>query len=68
MSDPTPQPTPGYRSTEFWAHALITISALIMASGLPDDNVVVRVASLITALLSSMHYTASRTSLKGGEK
>ena len=58
-------PKPGFRSSEFWLSTIATIGGILLASGaLADGSAPAQITGGILAVLASLGYTASRTSLK----
>lgn len=65
MADDTAAPIkPGWKTTEFWLHLLVTVCGLIMASGLPSSNKAVQIAGMVLAGLTSLGYGTQRTIAK----
>ena len=58
-------PKPGYRTTEFWVHAAITLGGLFIASGLvSDDSPIAAAVTTFIAFLSAAIYGKDRVKLK----
>ncbi len=58
-------PKPGFKSSEFWLSTIATIGGILLASGaLADGSAPAQITGGILAVLASLGYTASRTSLK----
>ena len=56
---------PGYKTTEFWATAAVTIIGLLMSSGvIQTGGTWDRAIGLAAAALASMGYSASRAKVK----
>jgi len=59
---------PGWKTTEFWISFIVTIVGLVTASGILEgaepDSWPVKAVGLVTAVLASLGYTASRTNVK----
>ncbi len=76
MTDaPTPNPTTtntqdpaqrrGFTTSEFWLSTIATVAGILLASGaLPEGGTAAQITGGILAVLASLGYTASRTSLK----
>lgn len=56
--------TPGFRSSEFWLSVASMVVGAILAAGLPDDSIVMRVAAMAAVALNALGYTVARTSAK----
>ncbi len=57
--------TPGFKTSEFWKSAVVTLVGLLAASGVfPDDSQFLKIAGLIAAALSSGAYSLSRGNTK----
>ncbi len=65
---PAPTTTPplssGWKTSEFLLSLFASIVGAVLASGLPTDNIVVRVAGVAASVLAAMGYTAGRSKLK----
>ena len=61
---PTTPVKPGYKTTEFWLSVVASAVGLVMASGLPSDNWIIKVAGIAAMVLSALGYTASRSTVK----
>ncbi len=58
---------PGYQTSEFWLSTIATLAGVLLASGaLPEGGTGAQIVGGLLAVLSSLGYTASRTSLKRG--
>ncbi len=58
-------PKPGFKSSEFWLSTIATVGGILLASGaLADGSAAAQITGGILAVLASLGYTASRTSLK----
>lgn len=55
---------PGWKTTEFWLHAISMVVGIVMASGISGDSVVMKVAGMAAMLLSALGYGVQRVSLK----
>lgn len=60
---------PAWKTTEFWLSTIAMLVGLLLASGVfspddPSDAKVLRVLGLVASILSSLGYTAARTSAK----
>jgi hypothetical protein len=56
---------PGYKTTEFWLSLLTVLISAVASSGLfASTSPAARLISIALATLTSLGYTASRTSLK----
>lgn len=68
MNDETPNPVPpkaGYKTTEFWLSAAVTLIGLLAASGvIPVDSPWAKAIGFASAALAAMGYTASRGAVK----
>jgi hypothetical protein len=67
MTDtPTPNPQKaGFRTSEFWLSTIATLAGILLASGaLTEGGTAAQITGGILAVLASLGYTASRTSLK----
>lgn len=69
MSEPQAQPTvtapkPGFKTTEFWLTAVGSIAGLILAAGLEDSHILVKIAGLALTGLSILGYQVTRGSVK----
>ena len=61
----TPPLQPGYKTTEFWLHAIaIALSALFASGAIPTSGTVATIAVIAAAELSALGYTVSRTMVK----
>ena len=55
----------GFTTSEFWLSTIATIGGILLASGaLADGSAPAQITGGILAVLASLGYTASRTSLK----
>jgi uncharacterized membrane protein YjjB (DUF3815 family) len=58
--------TPGWKTSEFWATAIVSLAGLVIASDAFQPNgIVMRIAGLATSALGTLGYVWSRTRLKG---
>ena len=65
---PTPTAKPGWKTSEFWLSSLATVGGILLASGaVAEGTAAAQVVGGILALLASLGYTASRTSIKRGQ-
>jgi len=66
MSEPLPQaPKPGYKTTEFWLTAIVTILGLLTSSGaIGEESMVAKIIGGAMAVLATMGYSASRATTK----
>lgn len=56
---------PGWKTTEFYLSLAATVTGALLASGVVIENKpLVNVLGLVSALLSTLGYTASRTIVK----
>ena len=55
---------PGFKTTEFWMTSVAAVVGIILASGIPTDNVVMQVAGLAALVLSAFGYSVSRGNAK----
>jgi len=67
MSDEKPNKK-GYQTTEFWISLIAILCGVIMSSGLVEDSSTVgKGIGAAMALLATLGYQASRTSVKKAE-
>lgn len=66
MADETPAPPkPGYKTTEFWLTAVVSLVGILMASGLiQPGSVWDKGIGLAMAALSTMGYATGRSNVK----
>lgn len=63
--DATPDPKPGYRTTEFWISLAAVLTGAIAVSGIvPTDSVWERIVGLVVAAFAALGYTGARLSVK----
>jgi hypothetical protein len=55
---------PGFKTTEFWLTAIVTLAGLVAASGLPSESPAVKIAGLAVSVLSALGYTVVRGGVK----
>lgn len=68
-AEAAPAAKSGFRTTEFWITAVVTVAGLVAASGIfPTDSPWVKVAGLIVSAGAALGYTASRTMVKNAAK
>jgi hypothetical protein len=61
----TTEVKPGWKTTEFWLSAIVTLAGLVVASGaFSDTSSVAKAVSLIVSGLATLGYTTSRTTAK----
>lgn len=61
----TPAVTPGWKTTEFWKSAVVTLFGLLMAAGVvPSTGIWGQIAGLVASTLASTGYSASRAQVK----
>lgn len=65
MSDLTPSPKPGFKTTEFWLSSLAVILGMVLASGaVSDGGMAEKIVGGVLSVLGTLGYTASRTTVK----
>lgn len=58
----------GIFTTEFWLQLLAELVAvLLVIDVIPSDSVWIKVAGVVSAMLTRLGYTAHRSALKGAE-
>lgn len=56
---------PGWKTTEFWKSAVVTVFALVMASGvIPSEGPWAQIAGIVAAVLQSVGYANARATIK----
>jgi len=59
---------PGYKTSELAINVVVTIAALLIASGaLAEGGIAVQIAGFVVALASNLGYMGFRTGLKSDE-
>ena len=62
---PTPVPTPGYKTSEFWLTLLaMVVSAIAASGGLAPDSPRAKLVGVVLAVLAALGYTAGRSAVK----
>lgn len=60
-----PAPKPGWKTTEFWGmFAAVLVSAILSSDLLPEGHLTLRALGVVSVVLASLGYTASRTVVK----
>ena len=57
-------PTPGWKTSEFWMSVAAQALGAVAMSGLPADSPVVQVSGLALSALSALGYGHSRATVK----
>lgn len=58
----------GYKTTEFWLSLAAMVVGALMASGvMGEDDMAMKVVSLVASMLGALGYTVSRGIAKKGE-
>jgi len=61
----TPEPKPGYKTTEFWLTLLVTVLGALMASGIfNEDSPILKLVGVCLAALSQLGYSVGRIKVK----
>lgn len=65
---PPPEPkfqTAGFRTSEFWLKvASYVLTALLASGAIPTNSAAAQIVAMVSTMLGSIVYTASRTSVK----
>lgn len=70
---PPPEPTAtppkaGFRTSEFWLKVAAFVLTTLLASGaIPTNSATAQWIAMVSTMIGSMVYTASRTSIKNTE-
>lgn len=66
--NPVPAVKPGWKTTEFWSHALVTVTGLLITAGvLTPGSKYDKILGLVAALLSSGGYNLVRGWVKSNQ-
>ena len=69
MSEDAPAKKPGYKTTEFWITAVLTLAGLVVAGGYGDeDSPMIKIAGMALSLGAAMGYTIVRGGVKKAAK
>lgn len=62
-------PKPGFRTSEFWLKVAAFVLTTLLASGaIPTSSAAAQWIAMISTMVGSMVYTASRTSVKNANQ
>lgn len=55
---------PGYKTSEFWLSVAGMVVGAVLGAGLPEDNIVMKVAGLAGSVLIALGYQVNRSWVK----